>query len=141
MENPSPPEATPASLDLEAAQAHVQSLDALLQEEFEALRTQSFDRLESLQGEKIALLEALQTAADQVAALPERPALWDTVVESLIACRNVYRRNELLITRQIEVVGATLRSLQSADPTGSIDLYNRLGQLSRRGARRVYSEA
>jgi hypothetical protein len=39
------------------------------------------------------------------------------------------------------VVGATLRSLQSADTTASVDLYDRLGQLSRRGGRRLYSEA
>lgn len=128
-------------LDLDAAQARVQALDALLQEEFEVLRTQSFDRLEPLQNEKIALLEALQTTAHQIAALPEQPPAWIQVIEALEGCRNAYRRNEMLVTRQIEVVGATLRSLQSADTTASVDLYDRMGQLSRRGGRRVYSEA
>ena len=128
-------------LDLDAAQARVQALDTLLQEEFEVLRTQSFDRLEPLQNEKIALLESLQTTAHQVAALPERPQAWTRVIEALEGCRNAYRRNEMLVTRQIEVVGATLRSLQSADTTASVDLYDRMGQLSRRGGRRVYSEA
>jgi flagellar biosynthesis/type III secretory pathway chaperone len=130
-----------ALLDLDAAQGQVQALDTLLQEEFEVLRTQDFDRLEALQNEKIALLEALQATALQVAALPEQPAAWTQVIEALEACRNAYRRNEMLVTRQIEVVGATLRSLQSADTTASVDLYDRLGQLSRRGGRRVYSEA
>jgi flagellar biosynthesis/type III secretory pathway chaperone len=130
-----------AMLDLDTAQAQVQALDALLQEEFEVLRTQNFDRLETLQNEKIALLEALQATALQVAALPEQPTAWSHVIEALEACRNAYRRNEMLVTRQIEVVGATLRSLQSADTTASVDLYDRLGQLSRRGGRRVYSEA
>jgi len=130
-----------ALLDLDAAQARVQALDALLQEEFEVLRTQAFDRLETLQNEKIALLEALQTTALQVAALPEPPQAWTEVIEALEGCRSAYRRNEMLVTRQIEVVGATLRSLQSADTTASVDLYDRLGQLSRRGGRRLYSEA
>jgi len=136
-----PGDATYAGPDLDAAQARVHALEGLLQAEFEALRTQSFDRLESLQGEKIALLEALQTTADRVAALPEPPDAWRTIVDSLAACRNAYRRNELLINRQIEVVGAALRSLRAADPGASIDLYDRLGQLSRRGGRRLYSEA
>ena len=52
-----------ALLDLDAAQGQVQALDTLLQEEFEVLRTQNFDRLETLQNEKIALLEALQATA------------------------------------------------------------------------------
>jgi flagellar biosynthesis/type III secretory pathway chaperone len=130
-----------ALLDLDAAQARVQALDALLQEEFEVLRSQAFDRLETLQNEKIALLEALQTTALQVAALPEPPQAWTEVIEALEGCRSAYRRNEMLVTRQIEVVGATLRSLQSADTTASVDLYDRLGQLSRRGGRRLYSEA
>ena len=130
-----------ALLDLDAAQARVQALDALLQEEFEVLRTQAFDRLETLQNEKIALLEALQATAHQVAALPEPPQAWTQVIAALEACRNAYRRNEMLVTRQIEVVGATLRSLQSADTTASVDLYDRLGQLSRRGGRHLYSEA
>lgn len=143
METPSaqaPRAAASTGLDLDAAQARVQALDGLLEEEFEALRTQSFDRLEALQSEKIALLEALQLSADQVAALPEPPAAWRTIVDSLTSCRNAYRRNEILINRQIGVVGAALRSLRAADPGASIDLYDRLGQLSRRGGRRLYSE-
>ncbi len=127
-------------LDLDTAQAQVQALDALLQEEFEVLRTQNFDRLETLQNEKIALLEALQATALQVAALPEQPTAWSHVIEALEACRNAYRRNEMLVTRQIEVVGATLRSLQLTEPTDSVDLYDRMGQVARRGGRRAYSE-
>jgi flagellar biosynthesis/type III secretory pathway chaperone len=79
--------------------------------------------------------------ANQVAALPQRPTPWGAVLEALGRCRTAYRRNELLVTRQIEVVGATLRSMQSVDPTASVDLYDRMGQLSRRGGRRVYSQA
>ncbi len=129
------------TLDLEAAQAHVQVLDALLQEEFEALRTQSLDRIDALQADKVTRLEALQTIARQVSTLPETPPAWNEVVEALTRCRASHRRNELLVTRQIEVVGATLRSLQLTEPTDSVDLYDRMGQVARRGGRRAYSEA
>lgn len=129
------------ALDLDTAQAHVQALDALLQEEFEALRTQSFDRIEALQADKVALLESLQATARQVDALSETPAAWHEVLDTLARCRASHRRNELLITRQIEVVGATLRSLQLSEPADSVDLYDRMGQVARRGGRRAYSEA
>ncbi len=119
----------------------MQRLDALLQEEFEALRTQSFDRIETLQADKVALLESLQTTARQVGDLPEPPAAGNEVLETLAQCRASHRRNELLITRQIEVVGATLRSLQLDDAPPPVDLYDRMGQVARRGGRRAYSEA
>ncbi len=137
---PSETATTPEMPDLQSAQAHVQRLDALLQEEFEALRTQSFDRIETLQADKVALLESLQATSREVSALPEPPATWSEVLETLAQCRASHRRNELLITRQIEVVGATLRSLQLTEPTDSVDLYDRMGQVARRGGRRAYSE-
>ena len=37
--------------------------------------------------------------------------------------------------------GFTLRSLQLTEPTDSVDLYDRMGQVARRGGRRAYSEA
>jgi flagellar biosynthesis/type III secretory pathway chaperone len=132
-----------AHLDLEAARAQVDALDVLLQEEFDALRQQQFDRLETLQNSKVALLESLQVTAKQVAALPEpqRPALWSSITLALAASRETFRRNEQLVARQVEVVRNTLRALQAADPTASVDLYDRLGQMSRRGGRRLFSEA
>ena len=127
--------------DLEAARAQVEALDALLRDEFDALREQNFEQLEQMQADKVALLQSLQQTADQVAALPERPPLWDTITEALSASRESFRRNERLVTRQADVVRNALRALQAADPTASVDLYDRLGQMSRRGGRRLYSEA
>ncbi len=127
--------------DLDAARAQVEALDGLLEEEFQALREQKFERLEQMQAAKVALLESLRATATQVAALPERPALWSGITEALAASREAFRRNEQLVTRQVAVVGEALRALQAADPAASVDLYDRLGQMSRRGARRLYSEA
>lgn len=129
------------NLDLEAARAQVEALDALLRDEFDALRQQKFESLEQMQNAKVALLQSLQQTADQVAALPQRPPLWDTITEALLASREAFRRNERLVTRQAEVVRNALRALQAADPTASVDLYDRLGQMHRRGGRRLYSEA
>ncbi len=127
--------------DLAAARAQVEALDALLEDEFQALREQRFERLEQMQTDKVALLESLQLTANHVATLPDRPALWAAITESLAASREAFRRNERLVTRQMVVVRDALRALQAADPTASVDLYDRLGQMSRRGGRRLYSEA
>ncbi len=135
--------AAPA-LDCDQARAQVQALEALLQEEFEALKTRapdSLDRLEALQAEKSALLESLQAASQAAAALPEPPAAWESVLAALRACRDAWRRNEHLVSRQLDVVRVALNSLQSADPGASVDLYNRMGRLSRRMGRPVYGEA
>jgi len=135
------PSTEPATPDLQAALAQARALGELLQGEFEALRNQSFDRLEGLQDQKVELLQSLQATANAIASLPSPPPAWGEVVSLLQACRNDYRRNELLVARQLEVVTAALRSLQSVDATASVDLYDRLGQMARRGGRRVYSEA
>lgn len=132
--------AAPVMPDLDAAQAQVEALGALLEEEFEALKARAFDRLEALQSDKVGLLESLQATSRVVAGLPERPARWAAVVEALQATREAWRRNEVLVTRQLDVVRNTLRSLQSADATASVDLYDRLGQMARRGGHRLYSE-
>lgn len=132
---------TAAAPDLAAARAQVEALDALLAEEFQVLKDQQFERLEQLQADKVALLESLRATALQVAALPERPAPWAGIIEAVAASREAFRRNETLVTRQMAVVRDALRALQAADPTASVDLYDRLGQMSRRNGRRLYSEA
>lgn len=127
--------------DLEAARAQVEALDALLQDEFDALREQKFEQLEQMQADKVALLESLQATATEVAGLAETPPLWDAITEALAASREAFRRNEQLVSRQADVVRNTLRAMQAAEPGASVDLYDRLGQMSRRGGRRLYSEA
>lgn len=132
---------TPTLPDLDAARAQVGTLEALLQQEFDVLRARSFEELDRLQSEKLAILESLQSTANQVAGLPQPPEAWAGILEALQACRNAYRRNELLVIRQLEVVRTALSSLQAADPTATVDLYDRMGQMARRGARRVHTDA
>ncbi len=127
--------------DLQAALARVEALDVLLRDEFDALRERRFERLEQMQADKVALLESLQATADQVAALPEPPALWASISQALAASRDTFRRNEQLVARQVQVVRNALQAMQASEPTASVDLYDRLGQMARRGGRRIYSEA
>lgn len=127
--------------DCGQAREQVGQLDALLQEEFQALRAQAFERLEALQVTKMALLEALQSTSEEVAALPEKPEQWPAVIDALRDCQQSWHRNQALVTRQLDVVRNALRSLQLADPSASVDLYDRQGQTSRRFGARLYTEA
>ena len=91
-------------------------------------------------------LEAAQTHAQALDTLlqEEFEALRTQSLERIDALQaDKVTRLEALqaIARQIEVVGATLRSLQLAEPADSVDLYDRMGQVARRGGRRAYSEA
>lgn len=134
--------AGPTDADFEAAQDQVQALAELLQEEFELLKAPGeAERLDLLQTRKLELLQSLQSLSDRVAALPDKPAPWAAITDALSVCRETFRRNQALLVRQLDVVRQTLNALQSSDPAASVDLYDHLGHMSRRGGRRVYSEA
>lgn len=139
---PAPAEAQPDwDALLDTARLQVQNLDGLLHDEFEALRAQAFDRLETLQPAKLALLESLAALAARVQAQGEAPAQWTAVTDALRECRDTWRRNEQLVMRQLAVVRGALGALQAADAPVSVELYDRMGQTSRRLGSRHYNQA
>ena len=56
-------------------------------------------------------------------------------------CRDMHRRNEVLINRKIDAIRGALQSLNVFDPTSSVEMYDRLGKLSRIRRGRGYAEA
>jgi flagellar biosynthesis/type III secretory pathway chaperone len=118
-------------------QAH--ALSATLAQEFEALRSHDIDLFEILQTEKQALLGELNEVAQAAGAdLLEDPQ-WSDFVQTVRTCRDNHRRNELLLRRQLDAVRGTLAALSSDSPEP--DLYDRLGQRSRRTVRALQSYA
>ena len=133
-------EATP----LEQALALAQSLQDMLELEFEQLKVQNLDAFEASQASKNELLQQLARLAgiegpDSADALgPE----WDGFKEQMAHCRDMHRRNEVLIARKIDAIRGALQSLQVQDPTSSVEIYDRLGKLSRVGrGGRGYADA
>ncbi len=129
---------------LEQALALAQTLEAMLELEFEQLKVQNLDAFEASQAEKNTLLLQLAQLAgiqgpDSADALgPE----WDGFKEQMAHCRDMHRRNEVLIGRKIDAIRGALQSLQVQDPTSSVEIYDRLGKLSRgRRGGRGYSDA
>jgi flagellar biosynthesis/type III secretory pathway chaperone len=140
---------TPAMDDqasaLEQALALAQTLDDMLEQEFAHLKVQNLDAFEASQASKNELLQQLAQLAgihgpDSADALgPE----WDGFKEHMAHCRDMHRRNEVLIVRKIDAIRGALQSMQVQDPASSVEIYDRLGKVSRAGRRggRGYAEA
>jgi len=129
--------------NLSTALATASSLEQLLETEFDQLKAQNLDAFEATQSRKNLLLQELTRLAgiegpESADALgPE----WDGFKEHMMHCRDLHRRNEVLIHRKIEAIRGALQSLQVEDPTSSVEIYDRLGKLSRARRGRGYSDA
>jgi flagellar biosynthesis/type III secretory pathway chaperone len=111
----------------------------LLALEFEALKSQDLDRFESLQPGKndlLAELSSLCPSAEDLQQLPE----WEILRERLIECRDMHRRNAMLIERKLDAIRGTLHSLRSGDSGSPVEVYDRLGQVARFSRGRGYQE-
>jgi flagellar biosynthesis/type III secretory pathway chaperone len=114
-------------------------LAQLLALEFEALKSQDLDRFESLQPGKndlLAELSSLCPSAEDLQQLPE----WEALRERLVECRDMHRRNAMLIERKLDAIRGTLHSLRSGDSGSPVEVYDRLGQVARFSRGRGYQE-
>lgn len=127
--------------------ARAKRLQALLEEEFAALKKQQIDSFEQLQPGKAELLASIghitgitpDTA--NAAQHPLSDPAWDAFKELMAQCRDAHRRNEILIARQLDAIRGTIAALQGASAQASVEVYDRLGKLSRVKRARGYNEA
>jgi flagellar biosynthesis/type III secretory pathway chaperone len=111
----------------------------LLALEFDSLKSQDLDRFESLQPGKNDLLtelSALCPSPEDLQNLPE----WDALRESLIQCRDMHRRNAVLIERKLDTIRGALHSLRAGESGSPVEVYDRLGQVARFSRGRGYQE-
>ena len=111
----------------------------LLALEFEALKSQDLDRFESLQPGKndlLAQLAKLCPSSEDLQQLPE----WEALREKLIECRDLHRRNAVLIERKLDTIRGALHSLRVGDSGSPVEVYDRLGQVARFSRGRGYQE-
>lgn len=132
------------SASLEQALTLAKTLEEMLEREFEQLKVQDLDAFEASQSTKNELLQQLAQLAgiqgpDSADALgPE----WDGFKAHMAHCRDMHRRNEVLIGRKVDAIRGALQSLQVQDPTSSVEIYDRLGKVSRgRRGGRGYTDA
>ena len=122
---------------LEQALDLARTLEEMLEQEFAHLKAQNLDAFESSQASKNELLQQLAQLAgiDGPQAADALGPEWDGFKEHMAHCRDMHRRNEVLIVRKIDAIRGALQSLQMPDPTSSVEIYDRLGKVSR-GVRR-----
>ena len=116
-------------------------LRTLLDQEFDALKSQQLDVFESLQQEKLDILTFLgsdtlsnylksQTASGSNTATAV--ASWDNIITIVAECKDLHRRNQILINRKIESVKGALQTIQSPNAGPSVEVYDRLGKVKSR---------
>jgi flagellar biosynthesis/type III secretory pathway chaperone len=129
------------SPELVAALEHGLVLQQLLQQEFDALREQNLDIFEALQPEKTQIFDALirLTGVGTESNHLEEPE-WDTFKNLITDCRDMHRRNEILISRKLDAIRGTLQTLNGGETTASVEVYDRLGRMARSRAGRGYEE-
>ena len=123
----------------ESALSLAKQLSELLLLEFEALKVQDLDRFEALQPGKndlLAQLSQLCPTAEDLQNLPE----WEPLREKLIECRDLHRRNAVLIERKLDSIRGALHSLRAGDSGSPVEVYDRLGQVARFSRGRGYHE-
>ena len=131
----------PAEPDLHLlAQALVVQLGQMLELEFDALKIQNLDEFERLQPIKNDLLSQLTEMAPNREILEEDPQ-WSGWLESIAECRDKHRRNAVLMERKLESIRGALDSLRLPGTGSGVEIYDRLGHVSRFSRGRGYNEA
>jgi len=129
---PMPTSAEPwTTASVAAAQEDAVRLEALLQAEFEALKTRDLAAFDALQQERGEVLLRLASVADLANAQSPLPQWWASLLPGLTQCKQDHLRNIQLLQRQLHAVKGALQALQG-ETAVSVDLYDRLGQVARR---------
>ncbi|MEY3992509.1 MAG: hypothetical protein RIS04_1272 [Pseudomonadota bacterium] len=138
--SPPPPSLSRAEL----AQSQARRLLGLIDAEFEALKKQDLTAFEALQQEKLELLNQLGALAPKIqqgiVGATDTPE-WADFKALIRQCQDNYRRNETLISRQLMTIRGALKALSGAGGPDSVEVYDRLGQLSNHSRRDRYNEA
>ncbi len=122
------------------AQKLAVELEEILGMEFESLQKQDLERFEQLQERKTHLLADLTGLCPPSQTLQSDPD-WKGLLDSMTQCRDMHRRNAILIERKLEAIRGTLQSLQVSVSTSTVEVYDRLGQVARFTRGRGYQEA
>ena len=123
----------------ESALSLAKQLSELLLLEFEALKVQDLDRFEALQPGKNDLLAGLSQLCPSAEDLQNLPEFEDLKV-LLVDCRDLHRRNAVLIERKLDTIRGTLHSLHTGESGSPVEVYDRLGQVARFSKGRGYQD-
>jgi flagellar biosynthesis/type III secretory pathway chaperone len=131
------------TVTLKQADELVDQLADLLEREFDALKVQDLDQFEILLSGKNHLLSELTrlTGVNQLTDADKLGAHWNDFRTRMLACRDMHRRNEILIMRKLDAIRGALESLNVTDAPSPVEVYDRLGQIKRIRRLRGFTEA
>jgi flagellar biosynthesis/type III secretory pathway chaperone len=115
-------------------------LAQLLAQEFELLKSRDMTGFDALQTERTPILERLAWVARWAAEQSPVPQFWQDLQPGLLQCKQDHLRNIQLLQRQLQAVKGALQALQG-ESAATVDLYDRLGQVSRRQGMAQYLDA
>lgn len=126
------------------------ALKTVLESEFAALKEQDLTLFEKLQTQKLEILsflsqqdfiEQIKAYAGDRTATANQLALWDEIINLIAQCKELHRRNEILINSKLESIRSALKTIQTPDPLSSVEVYDRLGKLRPSRSGKPLSEA
>lgn len=128
------------------------ALKSVLDSEFIALKAQDLTTFEALQAQKLEILTFLSSddMLERVKSYTENNQdndsatnllLWDEVMTLIGQCRDLHRRNEVLISRKLESIRGALQTIQSPDAFNSVEVYDRLGKIRPNRSRQPMGDA
>lgn len=126
------------------------ALKAVLEDEFSALKEQNLVNFEALQAQKLDilsflssehLLERVKHYTENSETAAANVALWDEVMLLISQCRDLHRRNEVLISHKLDSIRGALQTIQSPDPLNSVEVYDRLGKIRPNRSRQSMGDA
>lgn len=126
------------------------ALKTVLEKEFSALKDQDLTQFEKLQTQKLDILaflsqqdflEQIKTYAGDQTATANQLAVWDEIIGLIGQCKELHRRNEILINSKLESIRSALKTIQTPDPLSSVEVYDRLGQIRPGRSGKPLSEA
>lgn len=120
--------------------AQVDTLESVLEQEFEALKKQDLAHLDRLLNAKNEILSDISrlTGVSDANDAQKLNESWDGFRSRMDYCKNLHRRNEVLVNRKLDAIRGALKSLHITDPTSSVEVYDRLGKLNRVKRSRSY---
>ncbi len=133
-------EILPSTSETAQAQQFAAQLAQILELEFHALRKQEIDDFEQLQPVKAELLGLITSLAPPAEEL-QSASDWQEFRSTMTDCRDLHRRNQVLIERKLDAIRGTLQSLRLPDATSSLEVYDRLGHIARFSRAQGYNDA
>ena len=106
-------------------------LSIVLDKEFEALAQKNLPLLESLQGQKVALLSEIESSWKNSTDFDQYHCSFKEVRSLIETCREKHIRNDILLRKQIDEVQALIGTLTSQTSGNYGNVYNKLGKIKK----------